>query len=67
MRTNTQRPLYENLRIWGNGRPETVLERARLTIRAVPNDVKTILEAGSGDGLLIKALRVAAYVRVGLD
>jgi hypothetical protein len=53
--------------MWGKEYPEIDLERARLTVGAVPSDVKTILELGSGDGLVVKALRKAGHDPVALD
>jgi hypothetical protein len=67
MKTDAQRKLYESSRMWGKKRPETVLERARLTAKFVPKDAQTILEVGSGDGLIIKALRKAGVDPVALD
>lgn len=64
---NSQRTLYENPKMWGKEYPETDLERARLTAGAVSSDVQTILEIGSGDGLVIKALRKAGHDPVALD
>jgi hypothetical protein len=64
---NSQRTLYENQNMWGKEYPEIDLERARLTVGAVPSDVKTILEVGSGDGLIIQALRKAGHDPVALD
>ncbi len=67
MMINSQRKLYENPKMWGKKHPETDLERARLTAKAVPADVQTILEVGAGDGLAIKALRKAGHDPVALD
>lgn len=46
---------------------QTDLERAMLTVEAVPTDVRTILEVGSGDGLIIGALRKAGHSPVAFD
>lgn len=67
MMINAERTLYENPKMYGKKRPETVSERARLTAKAVPSDAHTILEVGSGDGLIIKALRKAGHDPVALD
>jgi len=67
MMTDAQRKLYESSKMWGKKRPETVSERARLTAKAVPSDAHTILEVGSGDGLVIKSLRKAGHDPVALD
>jgi len=67
MKLDTQTELYENPEMFGKKRPETVLQRARLTVSAVPSDVQTILEIGAGDGLLITALRDKGYDPVALD
>ncbi|NIO49818.1 MAG: methyltransferase domain-containing protein [Candidatus Aminicenantes bacterium] len=67
MTTEAQRKFYENSKMWGKKRPETVLERARLTAKAVPSDAHRVLEVGSGDGLIIKALRKAGHDPVALD
>lgn len=67
MMTDSQRELYEDPQMWGKKYPETDLERARLTVKAVPTEVRTILEAGSGDGLVTNALRKAGYEPVALD
>lgn len=67
MTINSERKLYENPIMWGEKYPKTNLERARLTTKAVPVDVQTILEVGSGDGLIIKALRKAGHDPVALD
>lgn len=67
MKPGTQTELYENPEMWGKKRPETVLQRARLTVSAVPGDVQTILEIGAGDGLLINTLRNEGYDPVALD
>lgn len=67
MMTDAQRKLYETSKMWGKKRPETVSERARLTAKAVPTDAHTVLEVGSGDGLIIKALRKAGHDPVALD
>jgi len=67
MPIDTEIERYENQKMWGKKRPETVLQRARLTVTAVPDDVRTILEVGAGDGLLINALRDRGYDPVALD
>lgn len=67
MMINAERTLYENPKMYGKKRPETVSGRARLTAKAVPSDTHTILEVGSGDGLIIKALRKAGHDPVALD
>jgi hypothetical protein len=67
MMINAERTLYENPKMYGKKRPETVSERAKLTAKAVPSDAHTILEVGSGDGLIIKALRKAGHDPVALD
>ena len=64
---NSQRALYENPMLWQQSPPQTVVERIRLTIDAVPDDVNTILEVGSGNGLLIKSLRDSGYDPVASD
>ena len=64
---STQRALYENPRLWEQSPPKTVSERIALTIDAVPDDVATILEVGSGNGLLIKSLRDSGYNPVASD
>ena len=67
MSMDNQRNIYENPRMWGKRLPQTVLERAELTTMSVPTDVRTILEVGSGDGLIIDELRKAGYDPVALD
>lgn len=67
MNINNHRKLYENPRMWKKSIPETVLERAKLTTMAIPTDVRTILEIGSGDGLIINALHEVGYDPVALD
>lgn len=63
----TKRRLYENQKMWGKKSPDVVLERARLTVKAVQKDVKTILELGAGDGLITNTLRNAGHNPVALD
>ncbi len=67
MMTDAQRKLYESSKMWGKKHPETNLKRAKLTAKAVPSDVHTILEVGSGDGLVIKSLRKAGHDPFALD
>ena len=43
------------------------LERAQLTAKSVPEGIDTILEIGSGDGLIINALKAAGYDPVAYD
>lgn len=64
---NTQRALYENPRLWEKSPPKTVLERITLTLDALPDDATTILEVGSGNGLLIKSLQDSEYDPVASD
>ncbi len=42
-------------------------ERAQLTAKSVPEGIDTILEIGSGDGLIINALKEAGYDPVAYD
>ena len=42
--TNTQRIFYEDPKRWGKGYHQINLDRAVLTARAVPGNVKKILE-----------------------
>jgi len=67
MLNSDHRILYENPKMWGKVRPETDLERAAITSRAVPKDVKTILEVGAGDGLVLEALRNSSHEPVASD
>jgi SAM-dependent methyltransferase len=67
MSIDDHRKIYENPRMWGKRPPRTVLRRAELTTTAVPADVRTILEVGAGDGLIIDALYKAGYAPVALD
>jgi 2-polyprenyl-3-methyl-5-hydroxy-6-metoxy-1,4-benzoquinol methylase len=67
MNRSTQRALYENPRLWEQIPPKTVLERITLTLDALPDDVTTILEVGSGNGRLIKSLRNSGYDPVASD
>lgn len=67
MTPQMQTELYENPAMWGKQYPETVLQRARLTVSAVPGDVQSILDVGAGDGLLVNALRDRGYDPVALD
>jgi SAM-dependent methyltransferase len=64
---DNQRIIYENPKMWGKSPPETVLQRTELTTMAVPTDVRTILEVGAGDGLIIDGLIKAGYNPVALD
>ncbi len=67
MSMDNQRKIYENPRMWGRTPPQTVLRRTELTTMAVPADVRTILEVGAGDGLIIDALCKTGYAPVALD
>ncbi len=67
MSLDNYRSLYENPKMWSKSLPETVLQRAQLTATAVPTDVRTVLEIGSGDGIIIDALRQADYNPIALD
>jgi len=67
MTRSTQRAIYENPRLWEQTPPKTVLKRISLTTDALPDDVTTILEVGSGNGLLIKSLRDSGYDPVASD
>lgn len=64
---DSQRKIYENPRMWGKTPPQTVLRRTELTTMAVPADVRTILEVGAGDGLIIDALCKTGYAPIALD
>lgn len=65
--TNTQRIFYEDPKRWGKGYHQINLDRAVLTVRAVPGNVKKILEIGSGDGLILNTLKEAGYDPVAFD
>ena len=67
MMRSSSRVLYENPKIWESSPPDTVHERVSLTITAVPSDVRTILEVGSGNGQLIDTLYKAGYDPIALD
>lgn len=53
--------------MWESLPPETVLQRVHLTVTVVPPDVESILEVGSGNGLIINALQQAGYNPFALD
>ncbi len=59
--------LYENGQKWGTPHPETVLERARLTVQFIPEDVKSVLDVGSGNGLITKTMQHAGYDPIAFD
>jgi ubiquinone/menaquinone biosynthesis C-methylase UbiE len=65
--TNTQRVFYEDPERWGKSYHRINLDRAILTAQAVPGNAKNILEVGSGDGLILNALREAGYDPVAFD
>ena len=67
MSVTHRRKIYENPRMWGKSPHETVLQRIELTSTAVPTGVQTILEIGSGDGLVIDALLKVGYTPIALD
>ena len=65
--TNTQRVLYEDPKRWGKAYLPINLDRAILTAISVPGNAKNILEVGSGDGLILNALRQCGYDPVAFD
>jgi ubiquinone/menaquinone biosynthesis C-methylase UbiE len=67
MITNTQRIFYEDPKKWGKVYHQINLDRASLTAQAVPGVAKNILEVGSGDGLILNALREAGHDPVAFD
>jgi SAM-dependent methyltransferase len=64
---NNQKALYEDSEKWGRGYHRVNLERVKYTIESVPPDVKTILDLGSGDGLVFNMLKQNGYHAVALD
>lgn len=65
--TILQRNLYENPNKWGKEYNRIDLDRAILVAKAVPRDVKKILDLGSGDGLVFNALKETGHDPVALD
>jgi SAM-dependent methyltransferase len=62
-----RRYLYESDDFWGKQLHETVLQRARLTVQAVPSQVRTVLDVGSGDGLITRFLQQEGYNPIAFD
>lgn len=62
-----RRYLYDSDEGWGKRVHDTVLQRAHLAVQAVPRHVRTVLDAGSGDGLISRTLQQAGYHPVALD
>jgi SAM-dependent methyltransferase len=58
---------YEVSEMWGKKYHENDAQRARAVCEAVPDDVRTVLEVGCGDGLVTRALKKAGHDPVVTD
>jgi SAM-dependent methyltransferase len=65
--TNIQKDYYDDPKRWGKEYHRIDLDRATSAARAVPRDAKKILDLGSGDGLVLNALRKMGHDPVAFD
>lgn len=59
--TNIQRVIYDNPKRWGKGYHGVNYCRAKLTSQTIPKEVNKVLDLGSGDGIIFKALKKDGY------
>jgi len=64
---NTQKALYNDPKKWGRKYHRINIDRARLSVCAVPRDATSILDLGSGDGLVLNMLKEAGHDPVAFD
>jgi ubiquinone/menaquinone biosynthesis C-methylase UbiE len=62
-----QKELYNDSKKWEREYHRINIDRAKLTVCAVPRDVKRILDLGSGDGLVLNMLKKAGHDPVAFD
>ena len=58
---NWQRIIYDNPNKWGKKHLDVNKKRAKLTLINIPKEVKSILDLGSGDGLIFNVLNNNGY------